>query len=57
MLFVLFTKIRIVYRLTLIEASYRVARKAGIAFAEKTRTFCFYWKKFQTNPKRIMKSR
>jgi hypothetical protein len=35
MLFQLFTKIQVVYRLTLIEASYRVARKAGITITDK----------------------
>lgn len=42
MLFVLFPKIRIVYRLTLIEASYRVARKAGITFTDDFYRFVPY---------------
>ena len=42
MLFVLFTKIQIVYRITLIEASYRVARKAGITFTDDFYRFVPY---------------
>jgi hypothetical protein len=59
-LFQMFTKIQMDNPLTLMEAVAVQERTAGNAPIDNSRTFrsySIYWKKFHTNPKRIMKSR